>query len=77
VQRTSLVIVAPGLGPYVYGDGDSECTTLPSLRLMLDVVAPSAGDLVDFAITVTLLMLCVQPCLVCSGLASVEFNLNF
>jgi len=52
---------------YVYGAGDADCLTLPCVRLLLTALAPGAGDLLDVAITLSLLVVALQPVLVCCG----------
>ena len=44
--------------------------TAAAVRLLLSILAPSAADLLDLAVTLSLLFLCLEPCLVFSGLKS-------
>ena len=70
----SVVVVTPEL-TYVYGNGGrSECMTGRAVRLLLSSLAPSAADLLDLAVTASLLLLCLEPCLVCSGIKSRLFG---
>ena len=68
-QTLVLVIVTPEW-TYTYGSGDADCMLPANVRLLLTQLAPSAADLLDFTITLSLLMLCLQPCLVYCGLKS-------
>lgn len=65
-----VVVISTAETTYVYGSGDADCMTLAGLRLLLSLVAPSAADLLDVCITVSLLLLCLQPCLVYSTVNS-------
>lgn len=69
-QQQMSVVVHTAQLTYVYGGGDADCMTLAAVRLMLLTLAPSAADLLDVAVTLSLLLLCLEPCLVCSGLKS-------
>jgi len=68
-QQMSVVISTAEL-VYIYGGGDADCMTLASVRLLLQLLAPSAASLLDVAITLSLLLLSLEPCLVVSGLKS-------
>jgi len=69
-QQQMSVVISTAQLTYIYGSGDADCLTATALRGMLTILAPSAADLVDFAITLSLLFLCLEPCLVFSGLKS-------
>jgi len=69
-QQQMSVVMSTAQLTYVYGSGDADCMTAAAVRLMLTILAPSAADLLDFAITLSLLFLCLEPCLVSSGLKS-------
>ena len=65
------VLVCSGSAVYVYGSGDADCLTLPAVRLLLTVLAPSTTDMLNLITTLSLMMLALQPCLhVHSPLAS-------
>ena len=68
-QQLSVVISSDEM-TYVYGSADADCMTLSAVRLVLTLLSPSAADLLDVAVSLSLLLLSVEPCLVFSGLKS-------
>ena len=67
-QQRLVVIVSTSEGVYhIYGSDTADCMTVDCMRLLLTQLAPSASDLLDLVITLSLLLVCLQPCLVCSG----------
>jgi len=69
-QQSMSVIISTSELTYIYGSADADCMTLAAVRLLLTLLAPSAADLRDFAVTLSLLLVCLEPCLVSSGLKS-------
>jgi len=67
-ERLTVMLVSGADVTYMYGVGDADCMTLPGVRLLLTVLAPSSVDLLDLTVTVSLLLLCLEPCLVFSSL---------
>ena len=68
-NQLSMIIATPERN-YIYGTGDSDCMLPTNVHLLLTLLAPSAADLLDLIISLSLLLLCLQPCLAYSGLKS-------
>ena len=68
VRHGARVLVSCDGELYWYGSGESDCLTLPALRLLLTLLSPAGSDLLDMAVTLSLMLLCLQPCLVPAGL---------
>ena len=62
-DQMTLIISTAEL-QYVYGSGQADCMTLSAVRLLLTMLAPSTADLLDLVITLSLLAVCLQPCVV-------------
>ena len=41
------IVISTNQLTYVYGSGDADCMTMRAVRLLLTMLAPSAGDLLD------------------------------